>query len=86
MTDPSPANVNESLIELDPYKPGRANAFVTGAGVAVWAIIAYWQGVQDLEQVAADYELTEDQMKAAFDYYHQNKAVIDARIEGNEAA
>ena len=86
MAETTNASVTNSGIEMNSYKPGRANAMITGIDVAVWAIIAYWQGGNDLKKVAADYELSEEQLLAAFNYYAAHKAVIDARIEANEAA
>ena len=85
MTTPVGSAVNNPYIERDPWKPGRANAVIAVTGVAVWAIIAYWQGVGDRDTVGSDYELTPAQLQAAFDYYEQNRAAIDARIEENEA-
>lgn len=71
-------------IELNPHKPWRDEARLKDSGIAVWALIGYLPAVGgDVDQVAADYEISREAMDAALAYYRRNKAIIDARIEAN---
>lgn len=72
-------------VERNPNKPGRDEAVITSSGVPVWSVVAYFQGVADLDKVACDFELPLEAVKGALEYYYQNKDVIDARIEANDA-
>ncbi len=73
-------------IEENPHRRGRANVRIVGTGIPVWALVAYWQGAgHDVARVAADYELPVEAVEAALAYYRENQAVIDARLEANEA-
>ena len=74
----------ERHIELNPHKPGEANARLVESGVAVWALFAYWRGVgKDKQGVAEDYRLPLEAVEAALAYYRAHKAVIDARLAVN---
>lgn len=75
----------EEYIERHPHKAGRAEVVIKGTGVPVWALVGYWQGVGDVKKVADDYELPIEAIEAATEYYRQNKAVIDNRLEENQA-
>lgn len=71
----------ERYIVPDAHKPGAANVRLAEYGVPVWALIAAWKAVDfDTAQVASDYELRADVVRAALAYYKQNQAVIDARL------
>jgi uncharacterized protein (DUF433 family) len=86
MPDESKAANVEKYIEPHPRKPGRADALIAGTGVPVWAIVAHWQLVGDIQQVADDYLVSREAVEAALEYYRKNKPQIDVRIEENTAA
>ncbi len=74
-------------IEPNPYKSGRDQVRIVGAGVSVWAFIANLHAINDdLTQGAKDYELPREAAEAAVHYYRRYKDLIDARIAVNEAA
>ena len=78
----------EKYIDLDTdrYPGGRADARLREYGVPVWALIGQLQAIgNDLDQLAADYELPREAVEAALAYYHRNKKYIDARIALNAA-
>jgi uncharacterized protein (DUF433 family) len=76
----------EQYIEQDPHRPGRYNARLRTSGVHVWALVGHLQVINwDVEQAARDYDLPREAVEAALAYYHQHKAIIDARIEANLA-
>jgi len=73
-------------IEPNPYKSGRDQVRIVGAGVSVWAFISDLQAVNDdMTQAAKDYELSREAAEAAVHYYQRHKDLIDARIAVNEA-
>jgi len=72
-------------IELNPNKPGRAEARIANALVPVWALVSYLPAVNgDLEQVAEDYEIPIEAVEAALAFYDRHRAIIDDRIRANE--
>lgn len=83
-TDDRRAALVKKYIERHPHKPGRAEVVIVGTGIPVWALVGYWKGVGDVKKVAADYELPLEAIEAALEYYHQNEAVIDNRLEENQ--
>ena len=71
-------------VELNPDKPGFDQARLKEFGVAIWALVAYYQVVNgDLNQVAHDYEIPCEQVKAALAYYKRHRTLIDARVAIN---
>ena len=75
-------------IELNPDKPGLDQARIKEYGVAVWALMAYYQATSgDINRVAADYEIPAVHIEAALAYYKRHQALLDARIaiNGGEA-
>lgn len=71
-------------IELNPQRPGLAEARLVDYGVAVWALIGYLQAASgDIDRVAADYDVPREAVEAAIAYYQRHHAVIDARINAN---
>jgi uncharacterized protein (DUF433 family) len=81
---PPDAELIARYIELNPHKPGEANARLAEFGVAVWALVAYWQSVnRDTAQVARDYRLPVEAVEAALAYYRTHQTVIDARLAVN---
>jgi uncharacterized protein (DUF433 family) len=83
------SNSNNELIrqeiELDPYRPGPAEARLRRSGVHVWAIIGYYLlgAAGDKQVVKRDYELTEQEVEAALAYYRRHRAEIDGRLAEN---
>jgi uncharacterized protein (DUF433 family) len=58
-----------------------ADAWISGYGVDVWALIAYLRVVQgDIDQVAKAYDLPREAVEAALAYYRQHEKMIDARL------
>ena len=69
-------------IELNPQKPGLANARLKEYGVAVWALIGYLQGVDgNIERVANDYAVPRVAVEAALAFYRRFPGYIDARLD-----
>lgn len=63
----------------DPHRPGRNRVRLEPYGVPVWALIAHLQGVDwDTAQTAANYDLPEPAVRAAFDHYRAEPRFIDA--------
>lgn len=76
----------EKYLERDPYKPGRAEAVVKGRRLHVWALIGHLEAVDgSIEEVAKDYRIPVEAVKAAVAYYEENKCFIDDRLEQNRA-
>lgn len=74
----------EHYIEPNPNRPGLDEVRLKDSGVAVWALIGYFQTPgADLERVAADYEVPVAAVEAAAAYYRRYKGLIDARIALN---
>lgn len=74
----------DKYIELNPNRPGRAEARVVGYAVPVWALVGYLEAVDgDVAQAAHDYRLPEEAVEAAVAYYRRHKTLIDARLEAN---
>lgn len=74
----------DKYIEINPNRPGGANAQIRGFGVPVSALIGYLEAVHgDVARVADDYRLPKEAVEAALAYYRQHKPLIDARLEAN---
>ncbi len=81
-------DVPDDLIEryIVPDPDGLADrARLAGSGVPVWAIIGYLRGY-DIDQTAADYEVSREEVEAALAYYDRHRAAIDAWLTLNDAA
>lgn len=62
------------------------DAYIAGYNVPVWALIGYLQAAEgNVAQVAADYDLPEEAVAAAQNYYRQHRTQIDVRIAANAA-
>jgi uncharacterized protein (DUF433 family) len=73
-----------TYIEVNPHKPWLAEARLKDYGVPVWAIVGHLPAVEDdVEQVAADYEIPIEAVNAALAFYHRHQALIDARLAAN---
>ena len=74
----------QRYIEWDTQLDGPERARVAEYGVPVWALIGYLRVVgNDLDQVARDYCVPLDAVRAAVAFYRRHQAVIDARITSN---
>lgn len=71
-------------IGLNPDKPGLDQARIKEYGVAVSALVAYYQAASgDINRVAADYEIPVVYVEAALAYYKRHQTLLDARIAIN---
>ena len=76
----------EQHIELNPQRPGLAEARLRLFHVPVWALIGYLQTPgADVARVAEDYAVPVAAVEAAQAYYRRHQALIDARIAANNA-
>ena len=72
-------------IEQNPSKPTPDEVVIAGTRIPVWAIIGHADALAgNIEQVAVDYDISVASVVAAILYYHQNQALIDARLLANE--
>lgn len=70
----------------DRYPSGRADARLRDFGVPVWALVGHLRAVgNDVDRVAADYELPREAVDAALAFYRRHKDLIDARLILNTA-
>jgi uncharacterized protein (DUF433 family) len=74
--------INQYL-EPNPNRPGPADWRLKEHGVSVWAIVGYWDTVQDARRVAAAYGVPCDAVEAALAYYARHRDVIEARLAAN---
>lgn len=73
-------------VEIDPARPGPANARLKEYGIHVWALIGHLPAAQgDIGQVARDYHIPVDAVRAALAFYAEHRETIDARLEANAA-
>lgn len=74
----------KQYIELNPDRPGAANARLAGYSVPVWALVGYLEAVHgNVAQVAHDYGLPQDAVEAALAYYESHRDFIDDRLAAN---
>jgi uncharacterized protein (DUF433 family) len=72
------------VLTEDPDAPGAADMKI--AGVHVWALVGYLEGVNwDLERASRDWGLSRETLETAIAYYQQHKAEIDRRLAENNA-
>ena len=72
-------------IRLDPLHPNPAEARLVDSGVNVWALVAYRDAnILGLADIAAEYNLTEDAVRAAFAFYRRHRCAINGRLALNE--
>ena len=60
-----------------------ADARLADTRIHVWAIVGRWKSGQNIEEVAADYEITTVQVQDALAYYQEYQVAIDARLAEN---
>jgi uncharacterized protein (DUF433 family) len=61
-------------------KAGRGDARLRGSKVPVWAIVGYLRAVPDIDQVAKDYDIPVDEVRAAQAFYRRYTFDVDARL------
>lgn len=61
-------------------KSGRGDARLRGSKVPVWAIVGYLRAVPDADQVAKDYGIPVDEVRAAQAFYRRFPFDVDARL------
>ena len=75
----------ERHVALDPQRPIWSEARLVGAGVNVWALVAYRDANDlDLAGVADAYDVPVAAVEAAFAFYRRHRREIDERIAANE--
>ena len=75
------------FIAPDPHHPGVAHHQVRDVAVSVWALVAYYDAVgHDLNQVAYDYDITVEQVRAALAFYAEHVDTIDAYLRSRQVA
>jgi uncharacterized protein (DUF433 family) len=87
-TDLDEQQLIEKHIDLnyDRYPYRRADAWLRESGVSIWVIIRnldMYQGERD--QVARDFDLSQEEIDGALAYYQRHKKFVDARITLDEA-
>jgi uncharacterized protein (DUF433 family) len=73
-------------LNYDRYPYRRADAWLRKSGVSIWVVVRnldMYRG--DRDQVARDFELTQEEIDAALAYYRRHKKYVDARIVLDEA-
>lgn len=82
----SPAELIALHVAVDGDFPEDAR--IRQGGMHVWAVVGYYKVVNDIEQVAREYEISGDAVRAALAYYAMpaNRAAIDAKLASNVAA
>src|SRR5579884_927568 len=68
-----------------PAQAGLDEYWITEPGVPVWAVVGAYQVEQgNVDEVAAAYHLTREQVEAALAYYARHRALIDNRLAQNQ--
>lgn len=71
-------------IAPSPRRGGIANVVVVPAYIPVWALVgAVMLRGETLDEIAGDYGIPPEAVRAAFAYYQRHRTVIDARIDAN---
>ena len=73
-------------LDYDRYPYRRADAWLRESGVSIWVIVRslnMYRG--DRDQVAHDFDLSQEEIDAALAYYRHHKKHVDARIILEEA-
>jgi uncharacterized protein (DUF433 family) len=69
----------ERFFEPDPAKPGRHNVRFVEHGHHVWAIIGYLRASDwDVAETARAWNMSEETVRAAIQYYERHRALFDA--------
>ena len=68
-------------IRPHPHEHGRAYAYIADTGPSVSAIIrSLLVGDRNLVEIARDWNVSEDAVRAAIAFYHRHKPYFDARF------
>jgi len=84
----------KAMVKPDPNRPGPDRWRLVDAGPAIWAVVQHMiaeGNIDDATQAsdalvartAADYDITEIEVRAALAYYAANRTAIDTRIAIN---
>lgn len=84
------------MVGPDPHRPGPARGRLLAESVPVWAIIGYVGAIAGstepdaitddvIAQVAADYDVSQEAVRAALLYYEEHRCAIDTLLEANAA-
>jgi hypothetical protein len=73
-------------LDYDRYPYRRADVWLRRSGASVWAIIMFF-GIYngDRDALARHFDISQEEIDAAFAYYRLNKRYVDARITLEEA-
>ena len=64
----------KKYIEPNPNRPGPANVRLVPSALSVWAILGYLEAAHgDICQTAADYDISEEAVRAALAYYRKHR-------------
>ena len=73
-------------VVADPNRGSEPKARLRERGVEIWSLVGYWQAVNhDEAQVAADFALSPEAVRAALAYYRLHRPAIDAQLMVNSA-
>ena len=73
-------------LDYDRYPYRRADAWLCESGVSIWVIVRNLNMDHgDREEVARDFDLSQEEIDAALAYYRRHKKYVDARIILDEA-
>jgi uncharacterized protein (DUF433 family) len=67
-------------VEFDPREPAYGDARLRVSKIPVWAIVGYIHAVTDPAQVAKDYDIDIDEVRAAQAFYRKYDREIDERL------
>src|SRR5207249_1320208 len=70
--------LNDRFIDPVTVGWGRSRARLKDSGIPIWALIGHLRVSNSAEQVADEYAIPLDAMKAARAYYRRNRKYIDA--------
>jgi uncharacterized protein (DUF433 family) len=73
-------------IEPNPWKPQAEEAWLIESAIPVWSLIGDWKANgRNAARVAQDFEISEEEVRAALAYYRRHKCAIDTRLAANAA-
>jgi uncharacterized protein (DUF433 family) len=75
------------FIVPDPHHPGIAHYQLRDSAISIWALVAYYDAVRhDLDQVAYDYNIPVEQVRAALAFYAEHADAIDTYLRSRQIA
>ena len=76
------AQTTYKWLEPKPYKKHTRQLGIKGRNMIVWNLVAeIVKGQRTLQEIAEDYELPEEAVREALDYFYANRAWIDAETD-----